>query len=103
MNIREKKEMAFEYFLKNKEFQGTVVDDADPFTANRIKVQLDGVTDEIEKDDLPWYYITMAPQSQPQAQNDVPAVDSRVIVTFLDDDIMNGRVIQSVVSMPPAG
>jgi hypothetical protein len=101
MNIREKKEMAFEYFLKNKEFQGTVVDTLDPFSSNRVKVQLDGVTDEINPEDLPWYYILMHVQSQPQGQNNIPAMGSRVVVTFLDDDIMNGRITHSVVSIPP--
>jgi len=98
----DKQDTVLARFLKNNRFQGTVKDDADPLQANRIRVALDNVTDEIDTQHLPWYYIDMPPTSGANAQNDVPKVDSRVIVYFEEEDIMNGRVVNSVSSIPPA-
>ena len=102
MILTDKREVLIENFLKGNFFQSTVVDDADPLKANRLKVQIDGVTDEIDKEDLPWYYIKMAPKSGANAKNDTPNIDSRVIVYFPEEDIMNGIIVESISSIPPA-
>jgi len=102
MILTDKREMLIENFLKGRTLQSTVVDDADPLKANRLRVQIDGVTDEIEKDDLPWYYIRMTPKSGSNAKNDTPNIDSRVLVYFPEEDIMNGIIVESISSIPPA-
>ena len=101
MYIREKREMILESTLKGGYFQGTVVDVLDPEEASRIKVQLDFLTDEIPKLHLPWYYIEQGVSSAPNSKTEIPKVDSRVIVTFENEDIMNGTVITGIVSQPP--
>jgi hypothetical protein len=102
MYLREKRDILMEYTLKNGYFQGTVVDDNDPKQASRVKVQIDFITDEIKVDYLPWYYIEQPLSSSPNSKTDIPKVNSRVIVTFDKEDIMNGIVKCSVVSKPPA-
>jgi len=101
MYYLELKDTINERFLKGNVFQGTVVDNADPFQANRIKVSLDNVTDGIKKDDLPWYVIAMPAFNGSNAQNDIPKIDSRVLVYFEEDDIMNGKVVESIATIPP--
>ena len=101
MNLLEKKDLINERPLKNGYFQGTVKNDVDPLKANRIKVAIDGVTDKIKKDDLPWYVIKMPITSSANSKNDVPKKESRVIVYFGEEDIMNGKVVEAIVSIPP--
>jgi hypothetical protein len=101
MNYLELKDIINERFLKGNTFQGTVVDNQDPLKANRIKVALDRITDQIDKKFLPWYVIARPAYNGSNAQNDIPKVDSRVLVYFEEEDIMNGKVIESVSSIPP--
>ena len=101
MNYLELKDIINERYLKGNTFQGTVVDNADPYHANRIRVQLDGITDQISKENLPWYVIAMKPFNGSNAQNDIPKIKSRVLVYFEEEDIMNGKVIESISSIPP--
>jgi hypothetical protein len=101
MNYLDLKDIINERFLKGNIFQGTVVDNADPLNANRIKVQLDHITDQIPKEHLPWYVIAMSPFNGSNAQNDIPKINSRVLVFFEEEDIMNGKVIESISTIPP--
>ena len=101
MNYLELKDIVNERFLKGNTFQGTVKDNADPLHANRIKVALDNVTDQIPVEDLPWYVIAVPPFNGSNAQNDIPKIDSRVLVYFEEEDIMNGKVVESISSIPP--
>jgi len=101
MNFLDLKDFVNERFLKGNLIQGTVVDNNDPFQANRIKVKVDGVTDKIDKKYLPWYVIEMPATNGSNAKNDIPKVGSRVLVYFEEEDIMNGKVIYSVSSIPP--
>ena len=101
MNYLDYKDIVNERTLKEGLFQGTVKDNADPLKANRIKVALDGITDKIKKDDLPWYTIKMPVTNGANSKNNVPKVASRVLVFFEDEDIMNGKVVESIVSIPP--
>jgi hypothetical protein len=101
MNYLELKDIINERYLKRNLFQGTVVDNQDPLQANRIKVALDGITDQIDKKYLPWYVIARPPFNGSNAQNDIPKIDSRVLVYFEEEDIMNGKVVESISSIPP--
>ena len=101
MNAIEIKEIIAERLLKHNTLQGTVVDNTDPLKANRIKVKIDGITDKIDKKYLPWYVIAKEPKSGSNSQNDIPKINSRVLVYFEEEDIMNGKVVESIVSIPP--
>jgi len=101
MRFLDMKDIMNERPLKGQYLQGTVVDNKDPLKANRIKVKLDHITDGIKKDYLPWYVIAMPPSNGANAQNNIPKEKSRVIVYFEEEDIMNGKVVESIVSIPP--
>ena len=101
MNFLDKKDVVNERILKGNTLQGTVVDNADPFQANRIKVQIDNLTDKIEKKYLPWYVISMPTNNGTNAKNNIPKINSRVLVYFEEEDIMNGKVVESTSSIPP--
>lgn len=102
MYLREKRDMLLESTLMGGYFQGTVVDVADPKKASRIKVKLDSLTDELKKEDLPWYFIEQGVSSSPNSKTSIPKAGSRVIVTFNQEDIMNGIVKTGIVSKPPS-
>jgi len=101
MSFLEIRDFLTERTLKGGYFQGTVVDTLDPEQASRIKVKLDNLTDEIDKESLPWYYIEQYVTSSPNSKTTIPKNGSRVIVKFEQEDIMNGIVTTSIVSQPP--
>lgn len=81
--------------------EGEVVDDKDPKRRSRVKVKLPGLTDEISKDDLPWYH-TIGPGQNYHLH--VPAIGTRVLVQFFDDYTLNpydALVLGSIASVGP--
>jgi len=88
--------------LKGTYWIGVVKDDADPLGASRIRVSIPRLTDKIPVNDLPWYVLHSAFGSQGNASATIPPIDSRVRVTFINDDIYSGVVVANIVSIPPA-
>ena len=101
MNYLDLKDVINERLLKGNTLQATVVDNQDPLKANRIKVKIDNITDKLDKKVLPWYVIAMPPNNGANAKNDIPKINSRVLVYFEEEDIMNGKVVESISSIPP--
>jgi len=87
--------------LSNRIWIGTVVDTQDPDGNSRIKVEIDGLTEGIEKKDLPWYTTAQSFNPASNSQTSLPPVNARVKVEFPTDDIYNGLAEYSVVSVPP--
>lgn len=77
-------------------FQGTVVNTEDPEQKNRVKVQVDTMTNEISEDDLPWYVVLASAGGGNNAVSSVPSVGSRVLVQFPDNDIYNAIITYSL-------
>ena len=87
--------------LSNRIWIGTVVDTLDTDGNSRIKVEIEGLTEGIEKADLPWYTTAQGFSPASNSQTKLPPVNARVKVNFPTDDIYNGIVEYSVVSVPP--
>jgi hypothetical protein len=83
-------------YFDTKLVQGVVVDNNDPLMKSRLRVSIDGMTNNIDKDDLPWY-----PQILPAGNTKakVPPPGTRVVLHYID--IYNSLVLGSVVSITP--
>lgn len=78
--------------LSNKYFIGTIKQNDDPKSKGRVRVAIDGMTDKIPDDKLPWYAIINTAGAGNNSSIAVPSVSSRVLVSFLEGDIYNGLV-----------
>jgi len=87
--------------LSNRVWIGKVVDTQDPDGNSRIKVEIEGLTEGIDKEYLPWYTTAQAFNPASNSQTTLPPVNARVKVEFPTDDIYNGLAEYSVVSVPP--
>jgi len=87
--------------LKGKDWIGIVVAVNDPKKDFRVKVQIDNLTDKIDKKFLPWYVVPHQAGDMGNAQGKKPPVNSRVIVSFYTDDIYNGYVKEVIPSIVP--
>ena len=87
--------------LTGRVWIGKVVDTQDIDGNSRIKVEIDGLTEGIDKADLPWYSTAQAFNPASNSQTKIPPVNARVKVEFPTDDIYNGLAEYSVVSVPP--
>lgn len=87
--------------LKYGEYNGKVVDNADPKNIGRIRVRVYGRTDKLAIDMLPWYQVNFPPNPSPNAQGGVPPIGSDVVVHFPDGNIYNGLVRYMTISIPP--
>lgn len=76
--------------------QGKVVDNVDPLKKSRVKVSIQGISDHIQVDHLPWYPII---QTSGNSHIKIPPINTRVMVKYYD--IYNSVVIGSISSTPP--
>ena len=83
-----------------KEYSALVVVTYDDKGANRIKATIDGMTDLIPSDDLPFYSIAKSVTGSPNTNVSIPPVGSRVIIK-LNGDIYNGEVIGTLTNISP--
>lgn len=74
--------------------QGYVVNNADPLRKSRVKVKIDGISDQIDEDLLPWYPVI---QGQQNSYTDIPPNGARVIVRYFD--IYNSVVLGAIPSL----
>jgi len=86
--------------LENRDWMGTVVDIVDPEKRSRIKVEIANLTEGLKPEQLPWYHIKQ-PVNNGNTNTTIPPLNSRVIVSFINDDIYNGMVNYQVPSIPP--
>jgi len=87
--------------LKDTYWMGVVKDDADPLGASRIRVSIPRLTDELPVSVLPWYVLDSTFAASGNAAATIPPIDSRVRLTFMEDDIYSGLVVANIVSIPP--
>ena len=80
---------------------GKVVDNYDPKGANRIRVSLFGLTNDLSPDDLPFYSIKPEVSDTPNSNVKIPPYGSLVEVEIKDDDIYNGVVVSTQTAIPP--
>lgn len=78
--------------LSNKYFIGTVTKTDDPKSKSRVQVTVDGVTDSLTEDTLPWYAIMSVAGGNNNSSVAIPSKNSRVLVSFVEGDIYNGIV-----------
>lgn len=79
----------------NKMYFGQVVDNADPKVLGRVKVEIPGLTQGIDKEYLPWYSVLQPAGlggSSYTTQYAVPQVNTTVAVEFPTEDIYAGIV-----------
>lgn len=76
---------------KPNEAQGTVIDINDPLSKSRVKVRIDGLTDQVPDADIPWYPVS---QGTVNFQRRLPPVRSRVIVDITD--VYNAVVVGAI-------
>lgn len=96
-----KERLATAKTLSHRVWIGKVVDTRDPDMNSRVKVEIDGLTNGIERTLLPWYSTAQSFGSGSNSQSNLPPVNSRVRVSFPTDDIYNGIVEYSIASVPP--
>jgi len=99
--LRIKERVSLAKTLSGRAWIGKVVDTQDIDGNSRIKVEIDGLTEGIEKADLPWYTTAQAFNPASNSQTSLPPVNARVKVGFPTDDIYNGIVEYSIASVPP--
>ena len=80
------------YLLQGNLYQGTIVDTNDPQRKNRVKVKIDNLTDQLDKELLPFYIVFHSAGQGNNSVSNVPTIGSRVIVNFPNNDIYNGIV-----------
>ena len=89
-------EKLFKVFKDLKNFTGgfyigKVVENKDPLKIGRIKVQIDGLTDNISKENLPWTYqifpIGTGENEKSVSTTIVPGLGTKVIVIFPTNDV----------------
>lgn len=74
--------------------QGTVIDNVDPLHKSRLRVSIPGMTDQLDKNKLPWYpMISMGCNSA----SSIPPVGTRVVLYYID--IYNSLVFGSIPSI----
>lgn len=88
------------FSLKNSIWNGIVVDNEDPLHRSRVKVSIEGLTDQLDVDALPWYCGKYPFRCTGNAQLHVPLVGSHVLVEFVDNDIYNGMYSDTFVNLP---
>lgn len=88
--------------LKGTYWIGVVKSATDPKGASRVQVAIPRLTDKLPASDLPWYVTAQVFSSAGNAASTLPPVNSRVRLTFLEDDIYSGFVTDNIVSIPPA-
>ena len=81
-------------------FRGMVVQASDELGANRIKVKIDGITNQFDVEDLPYYRLQTALTNSPNTHVSIPPVGSYVIVD-LKGDIYNGIVESTITNISP--
>lgn len=81
-------------------FTGTIVGNEDPLGFNRVQVAVDGLTNELSSEDLPWYCLFTSPGSGNNAHSSIPQIGSNVLVRFLDNSVYNGLVEYSISQKP---
>lgn len=84
----------------NTLLSGVVVDNEDTEKGNRVKVSLDNMTNEISKEDLPYYPILSSAGPSNNSSMSVPQIGAKVLVRLLDETIYNGVVVYSIPSKP---
>ena len=75
-------------------FFGQVVDIDDPYQCLRCRVAIQGKTDKIEKDKLPWYYSFNGLNSLPKIDDEVPVIifDGNFATGMYGRPMINGSV-----------
>jgi hypothetical protein len=99
--LRLKEKITTAKTLEGRNWIGKVVDTQDIDGNSRIKVEIDGLTEGIDKKDLPWYTTAQSFNPASNSQTSLPPVNARVKVGFPTDDIYNGIVEYSIASVPP--
>lgn len=79
-------DITYKYFL------GKIIDNNDPLSKGRVRVEVDGMTKDIPKECLPWYAVINTAGGNNNSSVAIPSNNSRVLVTFPDGDIYNGIV-----------
>ena len=86
---------------------GTVVDVSDNgyndtgLPVFRVKVKIDNLTDNIDKEYLPWYVVKQSPSDSYNEHGRIPRVGMKVLVEFPYDDFYNGIVSFQLPNTPP--
>jgi len=81
-------------------FIGKVIDSWDKNEQFRVRVSIEGLTDKIPKDKLPWYLVLSTSGNTYNQHGSIPPIGSYVLVKF-EDDIYTGYVISTLSNQPP--
>jgi len=83
-------------FMTRDYVQGVVVQNNDPLNKSRVRVMIQGISDRIDPDFLPWYPLV---QDGANSRSKIPPVNTRVIVKYTS--IYNSFVVGSFQSITP--
>lgn len=94
---------SMEKFRPTKQiYQGQVVANDDPKTLGRVKVEIPGLTQGINKDSLPWYHVMqpagLGASTYSWTTFAIPQINTMVLVMFPSEDIYSGMVMGSIVN-----
>ena len=83
-------------------YTGQVVANDDPKGLGRVKVELQGLTQSLKKDSLPWFHVMLPAglggSTYSQMNFAIPQVNTSVVVMFPTEDIYSGIVIGTLVN-----